>query len=100
MSWRMFILALLSLLAGSQAMSEPREWTNSQGKQVQAEFGGLKAGNVTLIMPGGQRATVTQARLLAKDQGWVRVNATKTTVSSMVPADAARILWNKRRMPN
>ena len=96
---RPFTLALLSLLAGSHAVGEPRPWTNAQGKQLQAEFGGLKDGSVTLIMPGGQTATVLLASLSAEDQAWVRQNAAKAVVSSAVPADAARIPWDKRRMP-
>ena len=96
---RPFILALLSLLAGSHAMGESRAWTNAQGKQVQAEFGGLKDGNVLLIMPGGQNATVQLASLSAEDQSWVRQNATKAVTVSTAPADAARIPWDKRRMP-
>ena len=96
---RPFTLALLSLLAGSHAVGEPRPWTNAQGKQLQAECGGLKDGSVTLIMPGGQTATVLLASLSAEDQAWVRQNAAKAVVSSAVPADAARIPWDKRRMP-
>ena len=96
---RPFILALLSLLAGSHALGEPRPWTNAQGKQVQAEFGGLKDGNVTLLMPGGQNATVPLVSLSTEDQTWVRQNATKAVTSSPAPADAARIPWDKRRMP-
>ncbi|OYW76425.1 MAG: hypothetical protein B7Z37_08825 [Verrucomicrobia bacterium 12-59-8] len=99
MSRRLFILALLSLLAGSHALSEPRPWTNAQGKQVQAEFGGLKDGNVSLIMTGGQTAAVQLTTLSTEDQAWVRQNAAKALASSADPADAARISWDKRRMP-
>ncbi len=99
MSRQLFILALLSLLAGPPARGEPRSWTNAQGKQLQAEFGGLKDGNVTLIMPGGQTAAVQLASLSAEDQEWVRVNASKAVAGSVDPADAARVPWDKRRMP-
>ena len=97
---RPFTLALLSLLLGSHAMSEPRAWTNAQGKQVQAEFGGLKEGSVTLIMAGGQTAAVALTSLSAEDQAWVRQNAAKAVaVTSVPPADAPRVPWDKRRMP-
>ena len=99
MSLRPFTLALLSLLVGSHAISEPRPWTNAQGKQVQAEFGGLKDGVVTLVIPGGQSATVPLASLSVEDQSWVRLNAAKATAGSVDPADAARLPWDKRRMP-
>ncbi|WP_395752679.1 SHD1 domain-containing protein [Prosthecobacter sp.] len=103
MSLRPHTLALLSLLAVSSAKAEPRPWTNAQGKQVQAEFGGMKDGNVTLIMSGGQTATVALASLSAEDQAWVRQNTTNTpkpAASTADPADAARIPWDKRRMPS
>lgn len=100
MSLRPFTLALLSLLAASHAMSGPRAWTNAQGKQVQAEFGGVKDGNITLVMPGGQTAVVLLTSLSAEDQAWVRQNAAKAVVPvSADPADAQRIPWEKRRMP-
>lgn len=102
MTLRPFTLALLSLLAAPLAKGEPRAWTNAQGKQVQAEFGGSKDGSVTLIMAGGQTAIVPLASLSAEDQAWVRQNAAKATVSVAAadPADAARIPWDKRRMPS
>ncbi|WP_395738024.1 hypothetical protein [Prosthecobacter sp.] len=102
MSLRPHTLAFLSLLAGSFAQGEPRPWTNAQGKQVQAEFGGLKDGSVTLIMAGGQTATVALASLSAEDQAWIRQNNTAKPppgTPSADPADAQRIPWDKRRMP-
>ena len=99
MTLRPFTLALLSLLVGSPVKSEPRAWTNAQGKQLQAEFGGIKDGNVTLIMTGGQTALVALTSLAAEDQAWVRQNASKAAATIVDPAEAARIPWDKRRMP-
>ncbi|MCB1279603.1 SHD1 domain-containing protein [Prosthecobacter sp.] len=96
---RPFTLALLSLMVCSLAMSEPRSWTNAQGKQIEATFGGIKDGNVTLILTNGQPASVPLTSLSADDQTWVRLNASKAVVSVVDPADAARIPWDKRRMP-
>ncbi|HRH97619.1 MAG TPA: hypothetical protein PLB55_16880, partial [Prosthecobacter sp.] len=97
---RPFTLALLSLLVCSLAMSESRSWTNAQGKQIQAGFGGLKDGNVTLILASGQSAVVALTSLSVEDQTWVRLNASKAVVGIADPADAARIPWDKRRMPS
>jgi hypothetical protein len=100
MIMRPFTLALLSLLVCSLAMSESRSWTNAQGKQIQAGFGGLKDGNVTLILASGQSAVVALTSLSVEDQTWVRLNASKAVVGIADPADAARIPWDKRRMPS
>jgi len=85
------LFAWVALAAAFAAQAEPRSWTNAQGKQVQAEFGGLKDGNVTLIMAGGQTAAVQLTSLSTEDQTWVRQNATQAVVRSVDPADAARV---------
>ena len=95
---RTFTLALLSLLALSSAMAEQRSWTNAQGKQLQADFGGVKDGSVSLILAGGQTATVPLASLSAEDQAWVRDNASKA-VTPAEASEAQRLPWDKRRMP-
>ena len=93
------ILAWWTLAMALAAQAEPRSWTNAQGKQIQAEFGGIKDGNITLILTNGQSATVPLASLSADDQTWVRLNASKAMASVVDPADAARVPWDKRRMP-
>lgn len=94
--------AAIGLMGVSAAHAEPRAWANAQGKQVQAEFGGMKDGQVTLIMAGGQSASVALASLSAADQEWVRQNASKAAAPPPPadPADAARLPWEKRRMPD
>lgn len=99
MSLRCLLLFMLSLGIGPLAQAEPRQWTNAQGKQLQAEFGGIKDGNVTLILTNGQSATVPLTSLSAEDQTWVRLNASKAILSVVDPADASRVPWDKRRMP-
>lgn len=99
MSFRVFLIFMLSLTAASMALAEARNWTNAQGKQVQAAFGGLKDGNVTLILTNGQSATVPLMSLSAEDQAWVSQNASKVVASIVEPADAARVPVEKRRMP-
>ncbi len=93
------LLFMLSLGIGSLAQAEPRNWTNTQGKQIQAEFGGIKDGQVTLILANGQSAIVALTGLSAEDQAWVRLNASKAILSVVDPADASRVSWDKRRMP-
>ncbi|MDZ4402433.1 hypothetical protein [Prosthecobacter sp.] len=99
MSLRCLLLFMLSLGIGPLARAEPRNWTNAQGKQIQAEFGGIKDGNVMLILTSGQTATVPLTSLSAEDQTWVRLNASKAILSVVDPADASRVPWDKRRMP-
>lgn len=99
MSLRTFLIFMLSLAAVPALWSETRPWTNAQGKQIQADFGGIKDGNVTLILAGGQSATVPLTSLSAADQAWVRENASKAILSVTDPADAARAPLEKRRMP-
>lgn len=99
MSFRAFLVFMLSLAAVPVLWSETRSWTNAQGKQIQADFGGIKDGNVTLILAGGQSATVPLTSLSAEDQAWVRENASKAILSVADPADAARVPLEKRRMP-
>ncbi|WP_395742193.1 hypothetical protein [Prosthecobacter sp.] len=89
---------MLALAASSPLQAEPRSWTNAQGKQLQADFGGVKDGTVTLIMPGGKTAAVALTSLSPEDQAWVTTNASKA-VPAPDPADAQRIPWDKRRMP-
>jgi len=99
MNFRTFLVSMLSLAALPFLRAETRQWTNAQGRQIQADFGGIKDGNVTLILAGGQSATVPLAGLSAEDQAWVRENASKAILSVVDPADAARVPWDKRRMP-
>lgn len=99
MSFRAFLVFMLGLAAVPVLRPETRQWTNAQGKQIQADFGGIKDGNVTLILAGGQSATVPLTSLSAEDQAWVRENASKAILSVVDPADAARVPLDKRRMP-
>lgn len=97
----LFTVASFVLAITPAAMGEARSWTNAQGKQVQAEFGGIKDGQVTLIMAGGQSAAVPLTSLSAADQAWVRQNAGKAVAVSTpaAPADAGRLPVEKRHMP-
>lgn len=99
MVFRSLLIVLLVLVVEHGVMAEVRQWTNSQGKQLQAEFGGIKDGNVTLILAGGQQATVPLTSLSPEDQAWVRQNASKAVAALVDPADAARVPLEKRRMP-
>lgn len=97
----LFTVAGFVLAITPAALGEARSWTNAQGKQVQAEFGGIKDGQVTLIMPGGQSAAVPLTSLSAVDQEWVRQNASKPAAipAPADPADAGRLPVEKRHMP-
>lgn len=45
----------------------PMKWTNTEGKTIEAEFGGLEGGNVILIM-GGKKIPVALTKLDAASQ--------------------------------
>lgn len=99
----LLVMTSLALATPPTAQAEPRPWTNAQGKQVLAEFGGLKDGQVTLLMAGGKSAAVPLSSLSAGDQEWVRLYGA-TTIVPVAPiapdaSDAGRIPWEKRRMP-
>lgn len=95
------LLTSLAISMAAPGHAGTRAWTNAQGRQIQAEFGGVKDGQVTLIMAGGQSAVVALTGLSAADQEWVRQNASSAVAATTPadPADAARVPWEKRRMP-
>ena len=65
------IAVLLFLLAGIAA-GEQRTWTDSQGRQVEAEYLGVESGNVSLRLADGKVVPFPFQRLSAEDQAWVK----------------------------
>lgn len=51
--------------------TEARDWTNIEGKQIHAEFTGVRKGNVELLMRGGTVKNIAFGRLSADDQDYV-----------------------------
>jgi hypothetical protein len=86
-------LWLWLVLGVAQVQAESRTWTNSSGKTIQAEFGGVSAGQVKLMLAEGKQASVPLASLSAEDQAWIRIQPAPASNASRVPAE-------KRRMPD
>ena len=49
-----------------------REWTDSQGRKIQAEYVGVEAGKVSMKLANGKLAAVPFAQLSEADQAWVK----------------------------
>jgi SLA1 homology domain 1, SHD1/WG containing repeat len=64
------ILTILSM--GHLAHAEPREWTDTQGRKVTAEFIAIEAGVVKMKLANGKSAEVPFAKLSEADQAWVK----------------------------
>ena len=66
------LFCVVCLGLASSAFAEMREWTNAEGRRIQAEFLALEAGVVKMKLPGGKRAAVPYAQLSEADQAWVK----------------------------
>jgi hypothetical protein len=84
------LLALL-LCAATLAQAEMRTWTDDQGRRVEARFGGLEDGLVTLLMPSGQSVPFPLEKLSAEDQAFAKAqpapSAAPEPVSPRLPAE-------------
>lgn len=97
MKWISGCLAFATILSGlARLQAEPRSWTNSTGKTIEAEFGGMQGDQVMLIMPDGSRALVAPASLSSEDQAWIRAQPAAQPAPA---ADTGRVPAEKRRMP-
>ncbi|HYF33798.1 MAG TPA: hypothetical protein VD994_00800, partial [Prosthecobacter sp.] len=93
---------LLSLLAASllmgtearaQAASEMRQWTNQQGRAIQAALVRVDGENVVLRLANGTESTVPLANLSQADQAYARVK--KTGGAGPVTGGGGALAWPK-----
>lgn len=98
MKWISGCLAFATVLSGLvRLQAEPRSWTNSTGKSIQAEFAGIQGHQVVLIMTDGSQALVALASLSVEDQAWAR--AQPALPPPAPAASTGRVPAEKRRMP-
>lgn len=90
-------LAILSLTAPVEA----RPWTDTTGRQVEAEFSGMQGDSVLLKLASGQTVPVPLTRLSAEDQAFAKAqaNSPTTTPETAPKPDAARMPLDKRTWP-
>ena len=69
--WSWFPLCIFVAL-GSLSWAEMREWTDSQGRKIQAEYVGVEAGKVSMKLANGKLAAVPFAQLSEADQASVK----------------------------
>ena len=76
---------LLFILGGEGRMwaagEEYRSWTNQEGRQVEAAFGGVQNGVVSLKLRSGVVAPVPLDKLSSEDQEWVHQNGAKPALN-------------------
>lgn len=95
-SWRGCCCAVAALIVAAVLQAQDsnlRQWTDNQGRQVEAAFGGLEADAVMLIMKDGKRVPFPLERLSVEDQDFAR--------SQTAPAagGASRLPAEKRSWP-
>jgi hypothetical protein len=88
---------LLSTLCPAQTSTPLQQWTNSEGKQVEASFGGLEGENVKLILPNGSTVDYPLSKLSPADQAKARSLA---TTSPAEPSNPNRLPPEKRQWPD
>lgn len=90
-------LAILSLTAPVKA----RPWTDTTGRQVEAEFSGMQGDSVLLKLASGQTVPVPLTRLSAEDQAFAKAqaNSPATTPETAPKPDDARMPLDKRTWP-
>ncbi len=66
------ILAFMAIILSLPASAEMREWTDSQGRKIQAEYVSVEAGKVNMKLANGKLAAVPFAQLSEADQAWVK----------------------------
>lgn len=81
MKTRIFQLVCIATALMSPLHAEFRNWTNSEGVKIDAEFVKSEGDNVTLRLRSGKLATVSQAKLSEADREFVK--------TSNVPAPVA-----------
>ncbi len=95
----LFGLTILSLTA----LAEARPWTDSTGRQVEAEYSGMQGDSVLLKLASGQTVPFPLARLSAEDQAFAKAQASSPsampTAATATKPDAARIPLEKRTWP-
>ena len=95
----LFGLTILSLTA----LAEARPWTDSTGRQVEAEYSGMQGDSVLLKLASGQTVPFPLARLSAEDQAFAKAQASSPAAmpaaATATKPDAARIPLEKRTWP-
>jgi hypothetical protein len=95
----LFGLTILSLTA----LAEARPWTDSTGRQVEAEYSGMQGDSVLLKLASGQTVPFPLARLSAEDQAFAKAQASSPAAmpaaATATKQDAARIPLEKRTWP-
>jgi hypothetical protein len=95
----LFGLTILSLTA----LAEARPWTDSTGRQVEAEYSGMQGDSVLLKLASGQTVPFPLARLSAEDQAFAKAQASSPaampTAATATKPDTARIPLEKRTWP-
>jgi len=90
-------LAVLSLTAQTEA----RPWTDSAGRQVEAEYSGMQGDSVLLKLASGQTVPFPLARLSTEDQAFAKAQASSpaATPETAPKVNSARIPLDKRTWP-
>ncbi len=103
MTWISTSLGLAAVLGvATVCHAEMRQWTNTVGKVLQAEFAGVEGGRVLLILASGGRVKVELQSLSAADQAWVRAQPPPATTVDAPPSTSSAGLPppERRRMPD
>ncbi len=86
----------------NNGFSEPRTWTDAQGRTVKAEFVEIKAGKVTLKFPNGKTMPFPFNRLSEADQAYVKrlFNLNPANIARQIDAHVNRKLAKEGIEPN
>ncbi len=90
----MKIPCALVLLTAVSVLAEPRTWTDTQGRQLAADYTGLEEGKVLLTDAAGRLHAVPLEKLSKADREWLETAPTPVAslpVDQTVAAAAARI---------
>ena len=94
---RFFALLIAIGCSCGPLRAEPRQWTNTSGAKITAEFVRMDQGAVVLLLGNGKQSSVLLASLSAADQAWVKANGSRVMAS--LAKDPNRLPWDKRFMP-
>ena len=100
---RLLLFSLVFCVTGVSAPDQFRNWTNADGRVIEASFAGLDGTNVKLKLRNGTVAPVALEKLSAADQEWVKQNGSApppaSTGSSLTKPGAAASEWPKSVLP-
>jgi hypothetical protein len=92
----------LLVFATPLSAAESRTWTDTQGRKVTADFGGIQGGNVNLRMENGKIVPFPISRLSEEDQAWLKKKwaATPEAIAGQIDAFVMQGLKKAGRQPN